>query len=202
MKLIRLTLLPKSDLKDEIIECSRNHNANGFVLGIVGDLSTVAFQCPNRDEITFLEGPLEIITVNGTVSPDNVHLHISVSDNECKLWGGHLEIGSKILKGAEILIGLPAKQEIINKIESPINKANTYRIEIAVLPNCPWSARIIRILRSNKISYKLINIKNDIEFDQIRIKSKSNTFPQIFIDGEYIGGYDEFFNRFSKGSFK
>ena len=63
MKYIKIKLLPKSDLKKEILECSSKYKSNGFVLSVVGDLSRAAFKCPDREEITYLDGPLEIITL-------------------------------------------------------------------------------------------------------------------------------------------
>jgi glutaredoxin len=35
-----------------------------------------------------------------------VHLHLSFSDGACQVWGGHLEPGTLVQKGADLLIGL------------------------------------------------------------------------------------------------
>ena len=48
-------------------------------------------------------GELEIITLQGTISPDGVHLHLSFSDASCQVWGGHLEHGTLVLRGADLL---------------------------------------------------------------------------------------------------
>jgi predicted DNA-binding protein with PD1-like motif/glutaredoxin len=81
-------------------------NASGFVLGVVGNLSQAAFQCPGQSGPTILEGDLEIITLQGTISPQGVHLHLSFSDGSCQVWGGHLEPGTLVQKGADLLVGL------------------------------------------------------------------------------------------------
>ena len=69
--MIKLNL--QSDLKEEILKSNCENKSNGFVLSVVGDLSVAAFKCPERDKVTFLDGPLEIITINGTLSPSAVH---------------------------------------------------------------------------------------------------------------------------------
>jgi glutaredoxin len=53
-----------------------------------------------------IEGDLEIITLNGTISPRGVHLHLSLSDGACQVWGGHLEPGTVVRKGTDLLVGL------------------------------------------------------------------------------------------------
>ena len=106
MKTYRLKLKPDSDLKKSIEEFGKEIKTDGFILGIVGDLSDAVFQCPNQKEVTSLKGTLEIITLNGTLSPSKVHLHLSLSDASCNVFGGHLENGTITLKGADILIGI------------------------------------------------------------------------------------------------
>ena len=63
------------------------------------------FQCPGKEKATTIKNHLEIIALNGTISPHKCHLHISTSDEECKVWAGHLEEGTIILKSADLLIG-------------------------------------------------------------------------------------------------
>ena len=45
----------------------------------------------------------------------------------------------------------------------------------------------------------LLEIKDDNDFNIIKERSGSSTFPQVFIDGQYIGGYTEFLSYFSSG---
>ena len=99
-------IAPGSDLRRSLEEFAVAHACIGFVLGVVGDLSRAAFQCPGQPQPSVIEGDLEIITLNGTVSPQGVHLHLSLSDGACQVWGGHLEPGSLVRKGADLLVGL------------------------------------------------------------------------------------------------
>ena len=50
------------------------------------------------------EEKFEILSLQGTLSPDGAHLHISASDKDGKVWGGHLVDGCLIYTTAEILI--------------------------------------------------------------------------------------------------
>ena len=51
------------------------------------------------------EGTFEIVSLTGTVEAGNSHLHISISDAEGKVFGGHLKMGSIIGITAEVVIG-------------------------------------------------------------------------------------------------
>ncbi len=188
-----LTLPAGSDLKVSLENFVREENKEGFILGVVGNLSRATFQCPGKAAPTVLEGNLEIITLNGTLSEQGVHLHLSLSDGDCKVWGGHLEVGSTVLKGADVLVGLLDTSEVNTKQQhSPdsLTKQTSPRIEIFVLPGCPWSARATRMLRTLGLPHIVNTINDDVNFQLVKERSNFSTFPQIFIDGEFIGGYE------------
>lgn len=187
MRTVRLHLDPGSDLRQTLQQLALEEQASGFVLGVVGNLSQAAFQCPGQSQPTVLSGELEIITLNGTLAPEGVHLHLSVSDGACQVWGGHLEPGSRVLGGAELLVGLldaaGAPQQGAAAPAEP-------RVGIAVLPGCPFSARALRLLRTLAIPHVVEEIESQEQADRIHQLSGRTTFPQVFIDGEPIGGYD------------
>jgi len=60
--------------------------------------------------IKLFKGPFEIVSAEGTVSKDGVHIHISISDSDGMVYGGHLMNGCKINTTAEIGI-LKSKKE-------------------------------------------------------------------------------------------
>jgi predicted DNA-binding protein with PD1-like motif/glutaredoxin len=223
MHAVPLRLAPGSDLRRTLEEFARERNAGGFVLGVVGDLSIAAFQCPGQPEPTVIEGDLEIITLNGTLSPEGVHLHLSLSDGSCQVWGGHLEPGTVVRKGAEILVGLfapaastttvPAEAASTTTVPAaaasaapvlpapvPVSAAQVSSaappapaapvVEIAVLPGCPFSARAQRLLRTLGIPHQLVVVRSAEERASIAQRSGRPTLPQVFIDGQAIGGYD------------
>ena len=117
MRSLALKLAPGQDLRQSLQVLATAQNVSGYVLGVVGNLSRAAFQCPGQPEPNVLEGDLEIITLQGHFSPQGVHLHLSLSDGACQVWGGHLEPGTLVKKGADLLVGLldqPLPQEPIN----------------------------------------------------------------------------------------
>ena len=197
MRSLALKLAPGQDLRQSLQVLATAQNVSGYVLGVVGNLSRAAFQCPGQPEPNVLEGDLEIITLQGHFSPQGVHLHLSLSDGACQVWGGHLEPGTLVKKGADLLVGLldqPLPQEPINfeavaSVDSPSLPAP--RVEIAVLPGCPWCTRAIRILRSLDIAHNVVTCDSDATYNALHERSGMTTFPQVFIDGAVIGGYDD-----------
>lgn len=189
MRAVPLHLEAGSDVRRSLEELALQHQAGGFVLSVVGNLSQAAFACPGRSAPTVLQGELEIITLQGTLSPDGVHLHLSFSDAECQVWGGHLEQGTLVLRGADLLVGF------LTEPEAPTRQALTHaqvlaepRVEIATLPGCPFSRRALRLLRTLGIPFR--DIQPDAE----------GSVPQLFIDGVAIGGYDALAELHSRGA--
>ena len=187
MRPLPLKLGPGSDLRRSLEQLAIEQGAAGFVLGVVGNLSRAAFQCAGRSGPTILEGDLEIITLQGTVAPDGVHLHLSLSDSDCQVWGGHLEPGTLVLKGADLLVGFLQDSHPA----PPAQPAVEVAVEVAVLPGCPWSQRALRILRTLGIPHQVTTISGDAEFGALEQRTGSGLLPQVFIDGQFIGGYDE-----------
>lgn len=193
MRTVRLHLNPGSDLRQTLQQLAVEERASGFVLGVVGNLSQAAFQCPGQSEPTVLSGELEIITLNGTLAPEGVHLHLSVSDGACQVWGGHLEPGSRVLGGADLLVGLLDAGGAPQQAAAPaaqVPMPAEPRVGIAVLPGCPFSARALRLLRTLAIPHVVEQVESQEQADRIHQLSGRTTFPQVFIDGEPIGGYD------------
>ena len=194
MRPLPLKLAPGSDLRLSLEDLARREGIDGFVLGVVGNLTRAAFQCPGQSEPTVLEGDLEVITLNGTLSPDSVHLHLSLSDGACQVWGGHLEPGTIVQKGADVLIGVLEQNK-------PAAAATTTapRLEIAVLPGCPWCSRALRLLRTLDLPHTVITVNDDSTFKSVQSRSGMGTFPQVFVDGNVIGGYDDLTTLHSAG---
>ncbi len=202
MHAVPLRLAPGSDLRRALEEFARDRAASGFVMGVVGDLSRAAFQCPGQAGPTLIDGDLEIITLNGTLSPEGVHLHLSLSDGACQVWGGHLEHGSLVRKGADVLLGLFASEADDGSTPSG-GAARAPRepvVEIAVSPRCPFSARAQRLLRTLGIPHQVIEVHTPEDRAEVEQRSGRPTLPQVFIDGEAIGGYDALAELHGRGA--
>ena len=186
MRPLPLKLAPGSDLRLSLEDLARREGIQGFVLSVVGNLTRAAFQCPGQSEPTVLEGDLEVITLNGTLNPDSVHLHLSLSDGACQVWGGHLEPGTIVQKGADLLIGVLEQHK-----PAAVKTATAPRLEIAVLPGCPWCSRALRLLRTLDLPHTVTTVNDDTTFTSVLSRSGMGTFPQVFVDGTVIGGYDD-----------
>ena len=195
-----LKLFPETDLLVAIKEYSKKNKIYGFINGVVGNLSKVAIQCPTNQSLSMFQGNLEIISLNGFFDYGNAHLHLSFSDEKCQVFGGHLEAGSIVSKGAEILL-LSFEKKIKNIDPISFSKATT-RVKIYTLNNCPWSKRAIRLLNSSNIDHDVELIGSDKEFEKLNLITNHLTFPQIFLDDQFFGGYDELSDQYKKDLLK
>lgn len=92
-------------LKESILKyCENNNILAGVVVSSVGCLTKAFIRNAGASKIIEINGDLEIICINGTVSKNRVHLHISIADDDLRLFGGHLENGSVINTTAEVTI--------------------------------------------------------------------------------------------------
>ena len=187
-----------ADVFNSLNELNTHYDSTSFLISAVGDLSRVSFKCPLNHNPIIFEKKLEIISLSGFLRSTESHLHVSVSDENCNVYGGHLLSGTIVLKSLDVLIGvLP---NLNNKLSPPSNH-NPINVEIYVLPNCPWSKRALQLLDSFNIKYNTYEITNDEDFQYIKSKTFSSIFPQIFINEKFIGGYTELSNLSSKGDF-
>ena len=188
MRAVPLHLEAGSDVRRSLEQLALEHNAGGCVLSVVGNLSQAAFACPGKSAPTVLAGELEIITLQGTISPDGVHLHLSFSDASCQVWGGHLEPGTLVLRGADLLVGLLSTGTSPAPSAAMVRSVSSEpRVEIAGRLECPFSRRALRMLRTLGIAFV------EIEPDE------TGPVPQLYIDGVAIGGYNELAELHSRG---
>lgn len=66
--------------------------------------------------------------------------------------------------------------------------------------SCQFCHKADKILKKHKASVTKINIEgNKPKIKEMIKRSKRNTVPQIFIDGEHVGGFDELAKLDKKG---
>jgi glutaredoxin 3 len=58
---------------------------------------------------------------------------------------------------------------------------------------CPYSQRALALLTSKGVDFKAKDLTDDADEleQQMRQRSGRTSVPQIFIDGQHIGGYDD-----------
>lgn len=106
MKVFALRLKPNRDLKLSLKSFVQEQNINsGFILTAIGSLKQAKIRFANQSISTELINNFEIISLNGTLTTEGIHLHIAIADQEGKILGGHLDNGCIIYTTAEIVIG-------------------------------------------------------------------------------------------------
>jgi monothiol glutaredoxin len=95
--------------------------------------------------------------------------------------------------------------DVTEKIESQIkdNKVILYMKGNREVPQCGFSSRVVQILDSYDIMYETVDVLEDPEIRQ-GIKDYSNwpTIPQLYVNGEFIGGCDICIELFQSGELK
>ena len=93
------------------------------------------------------------------------------------------------------------KEKIINDIEN--NSIILYMKGTQERPMCGFSASVVNTLTSHSVVFHDVTILADPEI-RVRLSEYSNwpTIPQLFINGELIGGCDIVMEMESKGELK
>lgn len=106
MKTHAFRLQPNQDLKISIKNYVRENQIRaGVILSCVGSLNGATLRMEDENIAKVFDGKFEIVSLVGTLSPDGCHLHISLSDKDGNVMGGHLNEGCIINTTAEIVIG-------------------------------------------------------------------------------------------------
>jgi glutaredoxin-like protein len=61
-------------------------------------------------------------------------------------------------------------------------------ISIITKPGCPFCARAKEMLADNGMEYEEITLGRDATIRSVRAITGKDTVPQVFVDGDYIGG--------------
>ena len=93
------------------------------------------------------------------------------------------------------------KEKIINDIEN--NSIILYMKGTQERPMCGFSARVVNTLNSHSVDFQDVNVLEDPEI-RVQLSEYSNwpTIPQLFVNGELIGGCDIVMEMESKGELK
>lgn len=99
------------DLLESLRECVESQGIhNGVILTGFGTLdrcrlraiTTTSF--PPEDQFTTVEGPLELVSIDGVIAGGEIHAHFEVAGPK-GCFGGHLELGCRVLYLCDIVIG-------------------------------------------------------------------------------------------------
>lgn len=107
MKTLPLRLSPGDDLRAALSAAVAGAGAEAaFVVTGIGSLREARLRYAGRDAPVHLVGDLEILTLSGTLGAGGAHLHMSVSDADGRVLGGHVAPGCLVRTTAEVLLAL------------------------------------------------------------------------------------------------
>lgn len=65
---------------------------------------------------------------------------------------------------------------------------------------CPYCKKAVALLQSKNVAFNEIDVTHDDAiFEEVKKLTGSDTVPQIFIHGEFIGGCDDLYALEEKG---
>lgn len=111
MKQITVRLKSGQLLKEEIEKVASAENVSaGVLLSVVGGLKNAVLRMPGstpeNQKVKKWDGPFEIVSGTGTISKDGCHIHVSISDKDGNIFGGHLKDGCVVRNTSEIVLGV------------------------------------------------------------------------------------------------
>lgn len=119
-----LRLKSGQDLKKEILAfCQTKSILAGCIVSSVGSLSQVHLRLAYSQNFLFKIEHYEILSLNGTVSKNGLHLHMSVADKTGATVGGHVIDNNLIYTTCELII-LELSNYIFSRELDPQTKFN------------------------------------------------------------------------------
>jgi len=122
MRLIARRLTEGEDLKQAIESLVLEYKLTAAtILSAVGSLSHARIRMagakPDGQDIRELDGPFEIVSLIGNLGPGRSHLHVSISDSEGIVIGGHLKEGSIVHTTVELVIASEQKVTFTSEVD-------------------------------------------------------------------------------------
>jgi len=70
-------------------------------------------------------------------------------------------------------------------------------------PQCGFSSKAVQILQACEVEFAYVNIFDDSEVREgLKVYSNWPTFPQLYVNGELVGGADILIEMFENGELK
>jgi len=102
-----LRLHPGDLLLESLERWAQEHSIDAAsIVSAVGSLKRATLRFAGQARGVRLEGPLEVVSLSGTLSKDSHHLHASVSDSKGVTRGGHLTGENRVYTTLELVIGV------------------------------------------------------------------------------------------------
>ncbi|MEH2078616.1 MAG: Grx4 family monothiol glutaredoxin [Nostoc sp.] len=92
--------------------------------------------------------------------------------------------------------------ELKDKIDSLVqeNKILVFMKGNKLMPQCGFSNNVVQILNTLGVPFETVDVLSDPEIRQgIKEYSSWPTIPQVYLDGEFLGGSDILIELYQKG---
>lgn len=100
-----MRLVPGTDVLQAVQGYVRDNDLKAVaIVTVVGSLTDAVIRYANQPGGTLSQGHFEIVSMVGTVEPTGAHVHISLSDGQGKMFGGHMLPGCLVYTTAEIVL--------------------------------------------------------------------------------------------------
>ena len=105
MRTFALRLKPQDDLKLALQAwVAREEIEAGCIVSAVGSLEQATLRFAGRSVPRLLKRRFEIVSLGGTLSPNGVHVHLSLADAWGRVTGGHLMEGCLVYTTVELVL--------------------------------------------------------------------------------------------------
>jgi len=117
MPLVPLRLRPGTDLRRALESAAAEQGVAAFVVAGIGSLVGARLRLAGRPQESFVTGPLEILSLAGSLSADGPHLHMAVAGADGRVTGGHVGYGCEVRTTAEVLLAPLADWELGRELD-------------------------------------------------------------------------------------
>lgn len=106
-RMLPVRLAPGDDLRRalEAIVAAQGATA-AFVVSAIGSLRPASIRLAGAEEVLTIDVDTELLTLAGSIAAGGSHLHLSVSDPQGRVTGGHVGYGCIVRTTAEVLLAL------------------------------------------------------------------------------------------------
>ena len=137
MSFIALRLGPGTDLRQALDDHLFPDGArSGFVVAGLGSLSAPRLRFAGADDATTVAGPVELMSISGSLSRNGAHVHVTVATARGEVLGGHLCHGSEVRTTAELLLAQVRDVEL-SRVLDPVTGYKELAVQSA--PTSPPS---------------------------------------------------------------
>jgi monothiol glutaredoxin len=95
--------------------------------------------------------------------------------------------------------------DVVNRIKTHIgtSPAVLFMKGTPDFPQCGFSAQVVSALRASEVGFHAVNIFEDPELrDALKKFSNWPTYPQLYVNGELVGGCDIVLDMYRSGELK